>query len=211
MKIRNNTPWRTCSPRILVWWCCVAVGMTVFVRSVQAGPPGTGWGVIFADEFGGSTLDSMKWNYNYPWGATHNHDAYMLPQNVTVGNGLLTESAYNQSYGGKPYTSGAINSDGKFNYQYGYYEANLKTSSTQGAWPAFWMLQSGWPPEIDIMEAPINPSAGLTVWNNNVALHYSTSGGDASLGSYYYTGGDIERGVPHLRRGLASGSHDFLL
>ena len=178
--------------RILVL-CCVLGGTFLFVRSVQASPPGSGWGLIFADEFGGTTLDSMKWNYNYPWGATHNHDAYMLPQNVTLSNGILTESAYNQSYGGKPYTSGAINSNGKFNYKYGYYEANLKTSSTQGAWPAFWMLQDGWPPEIDIMEVPINPSAtptSLTKWNNNVALHYSTSGGNASHGSYYYTGGD---------------------
>jgi autotransporter-associated beta strand protein len=180
--------------RRLIAVFCFLLGALIFVPCVQASPPGSGWGLIFADEFSGTTLDTMKWNYNYPWGSTHNHDAYMLPENVTVSNGLLTETGNNQSYGGKPYTSGAINSNGKFNHQYGYYEARIKTSSTQGAWPAFWMLQDGWPPEIDILEVPINPSAGLTVYNNNCALHYSSGGGNASHGSYYYTGADTSAG-----------------
>jgi beta-glucanase (GH16 family) len=150
--------------------------MMIFVRHTQANPPSEStWGLIFADEFSGTTLDTMKWNYNYPWGATHNHDAYMLPQNVTLSSGILTESAYNQSYGGKPYTSGAINSNGRFNYKYGYYEANIKTSSTQGAWPAFWMLQNDLlPPEIDIMQAPVYTSDNLPVTSYNVALLYGS-------------------------------------
>ena len=144
----------------------------VSVQSAQAAPPGTGWGLMFADEFGGSSLDTMKWNYNYSWGNTHNHQAYMDQKQVTLQNGNLVLTAVAQHFPGAPatasnggvtynldYTSSAINSSGKFNMKYGYFEARLKMSPVQGAWPAFWMLQSGWPPEIDIMEVPVNPGA----------------------------------------------------
>ncbi len=45
------------------------------------------------------------------------------------------------------------------------------------------------------MEVPVNPSAGLPVTNNNVALHYTDSNNNnASHGSYYNTGVDLVQG-----------------
>ena len=38
---------------------------------------------------------------------------------------------------------------------YGYVEASMKMPSLPGSWPAFWMLENGWPPELDINEYPI--------------------------------------------------------
>ena len=56
-----------------------------------------------------------------------------------------------------PYTSGYINSAGKFTTQYGRIEMRAKVPAGHGIWPAFWMMPSTskcWPTagEIDIME-----------------------------------------------------------
>src|SRR3954470_9107087 len=100
-----------------------------FAPSARANPPGSGWDLVFADEFNGSSLDTMKWNYNYTWGRTHNHAAYMKESQVIVTNGVLNLQPTAQRAPAAPayvdtsdfgrqtlnYTSGAINSSGKFN------------------------------------------------------------------------------------------------
>ena len=87
MKIRNDTPWNASLPRIIV--CCCAVTLPMFLfQSVQASPPtGTNWGLIFADEFGGTSVDTQKWVTQYPWGPTHTSSdmTYMQAQNLSVG------------------------------------------------------------------------------------------------------------------------------
>ena len=48
-----------------------------------------GTSYLFEDNFDGTTLDTKKWNYNYTWGRTHNHRAYMVDSMVQVMNGQL--------------------------------------------------------------------------------------------------------------------------
>lgn len=124
------------------------------------------WEVVFFDDFDGP-LDLTKWSCNYPWGPTHNHRAYMSPENVIVENGLLRLKAENKRHpdapdtivhGGETYsldfTSGVVTTKDKFEFTHGYVEARIRVPSGNGFWPAFWTLNSegGWPPEIDIME-----------------------------------------------------------
>ena len=66
--------------------------------------------------------------------------------------------AQTEKVGSYNWTSGRIKSAGKVNIGYGYVEARIKIPSSQGIWPAFWMLGTNgktWPAcgEIDIMEA----------------------------------------------------------
>ncbi len=69
-----------------------------------------------------------------------------------------------------------------FNFTYGYVEASWKLPTLPGSWPAFWMLQGGWPPEVDIMEYPIFTSA-MNYSKYNIAFHYTnSSGGNSSYG-----------------------------
>jgi autotransporter-associated beta strand protein len=126
-------------------------------RCALADPPGNAdWRVVFADEFSGSTLDTVKWAPQYEWGRTHNHAAYMLDQNIEFqGDGNLSLVGRRQSTNGKPFSSGVISSHGTFRITEGYIEARVKMPTTRGSWPAFWMLRGGWPPEIDIMENPL--------------------------------------------------------
>lgn len=181
-----------------------------------AAPPSNleGWSLVFEDEFDGTQLDSKKWNPTYNWGHTHNHRAYCVAQNVSVKDGILRikgeasrhpEAPATASNGGKTYsldyTSGAIDTRGKFSTQYGYIEGRFKAPPHSGTWPAFWMLQDGWPPEIDILEIPhartqhhyylhyTDPSwyaSHGSAWDHEASFGGTHSGPDKSAAFYNY-------------------------
>jgi len=147
----------------------LVVSTFLSVCGVLASPPDnlTDWEMVFDDEFEGSSLDKTKWNPTYNWGHTHNHRAYCVEENVSVSNGCLVlkgeakrhpQAPSTCSSGGKTYsldyTSGAIDTRGHFDVKQGYIEGRFKMPSQLGTWSAFWMLQDGWPPEIDIFEVP---------------------------------------------------------
>ncbi|HMF32878.1 MAG TPA: glycoside hydrolase family 16 protein, partial [Candidatus Lokiarchaeia archaeon] len=151
---------------------------TYFARPQDPGPYATPsqWKLVFFDDFNGTSLNLTKWSYNYPpdWshgGHTLNHQAYMTEDNVIVEDGLLKLRAENQQDPNAPppenvsgqmlyynYTAAAINTKGKFNFTYGYIEGRFKMPTSQGFWPAFWLMNSNgeWPPEIDILEVLTN-------------------------------------------------------
>lgn len=156
-------------------------------------PPGflpEGYQLVFSDDFDGDSLDTTKWGYNYSWGNSHNHAAWCVPENVIVKDGILTLKGENKQHPdavGKQgtfnnkkydivYTSGAIHTHHKFNFDYGYFETRLKMPKGKGMWPAWWMLKDGWPPEIDMLEVLCSKPNELHVnfhygpaWNE----HYS--------------------------------------
>lgn len=121
--------------------------------------------LIFADEFGGTALDTSKWSSGYPWTnpdgnynrSTGEQQVY-LPRNIVVSDGTVKLIAKRESVNGRPYTSGMISSDPRngtgFLHTYGYIEARIKVPGGKGMWPAFWNLPwpVKWPPEIDIVE-----------------------------------------------------------
>ena len=184
----------------------VAAGMGILLSAAARAqlPPGGPWALRFADEFndtyaGNITgLDPDKWSPAYPWGRVHNYPAYIRDENIKVntgGNGLLQLWARRENFGGQPFTSGAVNTNGHLNLgltgQSGYMEARMKMPAFLGAWPAFWSLQEGWPPEIDVMEFVRNgPGSPNTSPNNYVAnVHFSTPSGNASSWSGFKDAG----------------------
>lgn len=150
---------------------------------VFADPPAnfSGWEKVFEDNFDGTSLDKKKWNPTYNWGPTHNHRAYCAEENVIVSDGTLKlkgEKKVHPNANGKKakfnnkeipvdYTSGAIDTKGHFEVKYGYIEGRFKAPSQKGTWPAFWTLQDGWPPEIDILEIPASRK------QHHYYLHYT--------------------------------------
>jgi beta-glucanase (GH16 family) len=177
----------------------LTVSVALFAQ--PQGPTGK-WDLVFEDNFNGTSLDTKKWSYAYTWGRTHNHRAYMVDSMVRVVNGQLrikakkernpsapdgTDKWYND-FGYIPfdYTSGAINSNSKFNFTYGYLEGSFKAPATLGTWPAFWTVNANgaWPPEIDILEIPHARN------QHHFYYHYTnTSGAHASFGTTH-TGPD---------------------
>ena len=115
----------------------------------------------WSDEFNYTgTPDTSKWTYDLGgggWGNSELEDYTNAPANVSVGNGVLTITALNQSAGGEAYTSTRIVSKGSTTY--GRIEVRAKLCSGRGTWPAIWMLPNvytygAWPAsgEVDIME-----------------------------------------------------------
>jgi beta-glucanase (GH16 family) len=133
---------------------------------------GQTWTLIWSDEFNGpagSSPNPANWNYDTGGGGWGNAELeyYCAPTSGTPcnpgnpniyldGNGNLVIKAINS---GGTWTSGRMNTNGKFQVQYGRIEARMKLPVGAGIWPAFWMLGTnigsvGWPTcgEQDIME-----------------------------------------------------------
>jgi beta-glucanase (GH16 family) len=148
--------------------------------------------LIWADEFNKPTLDNEKWTRDVGGNGNGNGELQYYTsgdQNVFIGSkanaldtGYLVIEARRENYGIAPenrqFTSGRINTIGKFNFKYGTIEASIKLPNLQnGLWPAFWMLGAnyptvGWPRsgEIDVMEAGFKED-----WQNNIANKKSSS------------------------------------
>lgn len=127
--------------------------------------PGANWKLAWSDEFNGTRLDGGKWNVGKPWtgpdGANGDPDAgtisYFTPNNVSVSGGTLHLTIQQQTVTDNlgrtfNYTSGYINTAGKFQMSSGYVEIRAQIPSGAGLWPAFWMVSNGWPPEDDVAE-----------------------------------------------------------
>jgi beta-glucanase (GH16 family) len=142
--------------------------------------------LIWSDEFNKVKLDDEKWTREVGGHGFGNGELQYYTSgesNVFIGSktnaadtGYLVIEARRENYGVPPdnrqFTSGRINTSGKFNFKYGTIEARMKLPNLQnGLWPAFWMLGAnyptvGWPRsgEIDIVEAGFQAD-----WQNNVA------------------------------------------
>ena len=80
-------------------------------------------------------------------------------ENVRVENGFLLITAEREDFEGSPYTSARIITEGKFEQEFGRFEARIRIPFGSGVWPAFWLLGNDcdvniWPQcgEIDVME-----------------------------------------------------------
>jgi beta-glucanase (GH16 family) len=134
--------------------------------------------LVWSDEFNGangSTPDAAKWTPEVGPGVNNELQYYTNNGNARMdGAGNLVIQARREVTPGSScppdpnsggsrtcqYTSGRLNTAGKFETTYGRVEARIRVSSTQGLWPAFWMLGGNffqgvpWPAsgEIDILE-----------------------------------------------------------
>lgn len=159
------------------------------------------WSLHWADEFDGSQLSTEHWEaqigtgtaYGLPAGWGNNELQYYtnFANNLAVSNGTLKITARRQNFGGQPYTSARIRTQGKVDFKWGRIEARMKIPSTSGVWPAFWMLPTdspygGWAAggEIDVMES-VNQATRVhgTIhfggnWPNNTSNGGSISNGN---------------------------------
>lgn len=126
--------------------------------------------LVWSDEFNGPSgtmPDPAKWKVVVDGSGFGNRELEYYTDrasNVHEADGNLVITARKEIYVGKDrnphtYTSGRIDTAGRFQMQYGRIEARIKLPKGQGIWPAFWMLGSdfnevSWPDcgEIDIME-----------------------------------------------------------
>lgn len=119
---------------------------TQSARGQCVGPVGQNpaeWEIAFVEEFEGSSLNMSVWN-DHIW--YENSDPVI---NYAVSNGTL------KIWPAQGFVNRTIDTDGKYEQTYGYYEARMKLNIGLGVWPAFWLYAHppNDRPEIDIMEA----------------------------------------------------------
>jgi beta-glucanase (GH16 family) len=163
------------------------------------------WVLTWSDEFNGadgSAPDPAKWDIQSGGSGWGNGELqYYTPrrQNVRLEDGNLVIQAVREKFIGadgieSSYTSGRIQTRGKFSQKYGRFEARIKVPYGQGIWPAFWLLgddfsTDGWPVcgEIDIMENVGSESS--TIHSTLHGLGYS--GANALTSSFTFPKGRL--------------------
>ena len=156
--------------------------------------PSGAWVQTWADEFEGAAgqrADASKWGAEVGgsgWG--NNEQEYYTDSAANAsldGKGNLAMVARKEALGGRSYTSARLITKGRFEQQYGKFEARIKLPTGQGLWPAFWMLGANgdtkaWPAcgEIDIME-----QRGQEPLLNHGSLHGPGYSGGAAITRAY--------------------------
>lgn len=120
------------------------------------------WTLVWADEFeqpDGSPPDPHNWIHTTGSSGFGNGEMQSYTdeiENAYIENGMLVIKAIEEEYLGRDYTSARLNSLTLAQFTYGRFEVRAKLPTTQGIWPAIWMLPAiGSSPvngEIDIME-----------------------------------------------------------
>jgi hypothetical protein len=115
--------------------------------------------ILDGSSFNSVTALEAEWNYNYPWGDTHNGSAKMYPSQLSLSGGELTITAVTPDPNGSTYkyASGAINmKDGiciTEQYPEWTFYGEFQAPNITGTWPAFWITRAGdWTHEVDILE-----------------------------------------------------------
>ena len=89
--------------------------------------------MVWHDEFDGNKLNLSKWDYNLG----PRKDGINTKKSVALtGKGLLKITTSKQ---GDKYHTGMINTLGKYEAKYGYFECRVKLQKQIGHWSAFWL------------------------------------------------------------------------
>ncbi|HEX9780420.1 MAG TPA: family 16 glycosylhydrolase [bacterium] len=129
-----------------------AAGAACQAAAAAEAPPG--WHLVWEDEFEGEAVDPARWRVEHAALVKNNELQFYASDDVDVRDGRLVLRSQARPLGGRQYTSGLVETKGKFAQAFGRFEVRAKLPGGQGIWPAHWLLPTdgGWPPELDIME-----------------------------------------------------------
>jgi len=133
---------------------------------------------------------TAAYNYNYPWGDTHNGSAKMFSTNISFSGGTATIQSIPVSgqgsihyYSGTFYLKNSVTVDA--NHPLWDVSCQAEVPTATGTWPAFWMTGvNSWPPESDVMEF----KGSSTCWQNTYNGTWQSTGTAVSgAGSSFHT------------------------
>ena len=136
-------------------------------------PPGKQWTLVFRDEFDGDTLDRTKWTPRVWKQGLGDAEFIDSPHTLQVHDGSMHIRAWPK---GRRYVSALVETQHKYYWHYGLFEARIKVAKGTGGTSAFWLMAADPLPEaypfplfgeIDIMEQL--GSHPKKIW---AALHY---------------------------------------
>lgn len=181
------------------------------------GVPGS-WTLVFDAEFDGTSLDAAQWNTGwFGSGITGTVRGSVEadcddPRQDVVSASVLTITATRRTETcdgvREPNASGVVNTDGKFQFTYGVFEARIwmpGSGSTVSDWPAFWADGQSWPEdgEIDVAEGLHGrvcfhfhylggaPGGCAAVSNAAAGWHIYSADWEPGSITYYYDGHEV--------------------
>jgi beta-glucanase (GH16 family) len=140
---------------------------------------GLKWVLAWSDEFDGTEIDGSKWSIS---GDIPRRKGYWVKEDAYLdGRGHLVLRTKSD---GQRFTSGAINSAGKFEQRFGFWAIRCKFPEQEGHWPSFWLYtesvmneaeQGRDGTEIDVVEKPlrIDMIQHALHWNGYEKAHRS--------------------------------------
>lgn len=193
----------------------LALALPVGLAAQAAPAEKNGWKLVWHDEFDGARLDTTRWNVLLRETSKHGELQYYLPDEVHLEKGSLRLRSRQREFGTMKYTSGRVDTNGKFAPVYGRFEIRARLPVGRGLWPAHWLYPQNrdwameyvmsqavaagqeraipeyrpWYSEIDIME--------YLGHEPNVAygtLHFKTFQGETRSSSGTYRGEDLSKG-----------------
>jgi hypothetical protein len=114
-------------------------------------------------------------NYNYPWGDTHNGAAIMKSSNAVINTaGTLTLEAVYTGASNYAWDSGTVYAKQHFTVAASGgldFTADFVAPIAKGTWPAFWLNGvNSWPPEVDIAEWKGTGDISFNTFNTSSAV-----------------------------------------
>ncbi|MBR2731608.1 MAG: glycoside hydrolase family 16 protein [Clostridia bacterium] len=103
--------------------------------------------LTWSDEFDGDALDQSKWID--PWWVYERKGGYWDKDMVRVQDGNLIisteykENGVSEEHSKPGYYTGVVETRGKFEQCYGYFEVRCILPAATGMWSAFWMMNEG--------------------------------------------------------------------
>lgn len=169
----------------------IAVSFFTAAGACFADPPSNDYTLVWSDEFDGDKLSEADWHHHQ---LGVRHDAFNTKEAASLdgqGNLLITTSK-----NGDRYETAMLDTFGKHEFTYGYFECRVKMQTTPGFWSAFWLMPCAMkvsdPPdpahggvEIDIFEYLCNSPDKLKHnfhWNGyKPGEHKQISAGDIPM------------------------------
>lgn len=195
--------------RILLFGIPALFFSTAFFISGPEQACGNEWELVWEDDFNGTTLDPAKWNVLLRENSKHHELQYYLPDEVYVENGMLRIRSRERNFGSMKYTSGRLDTSGKFSPVYGRFEIRGRLPVGKGLWPAYWLYPQhrNWEMEYIMSEAVANGKESMIPeerpWYSEIdimeflghepnvlygTLHYYTFDGQKKTSSGTWTG-----------------------
>ena len=126
--------------RPLLMSCLLSLAAPCTAAAAGAGPAAPeGWKLVFQDEFDGPSLSAEKWNVLVREQSKHGELQYYVPDEVYIENGALRLRSQARDFGSQHYTSGRVDTSGKFAAVYGRFEIRARLPRGKGLWPAHWL------------------------------------------------------------------------
>lgn len=113
------------------------------------------WKLVWQDEFDRTALDTSQWNVLLREKSKHGELQYYLPDEVYIERGILRIRSRVRSFGSQRFTSGRLDTRGKFSTTYGRYEIRARLPGGRGLWPAHWLYPANrdWQMEMLMLDA----------------------------------------------------------